>query len=378
MGQSIQVSKIIEHIYIHVPFCVQKCGYCSFYSIKYSNELATSYIATTKKEIGWYNDSYSLKPKTLYFGGGTPNLLSVHQIQELIEQFDLQYCQEITLEANPGILTESYLHALKNTPVNRISLGTQSFVQQELEWLKRIQSVSDNLQAIDFIRKDGYDNLSLDLIYGIPTQTKESLYYSLQQLIRMEPEHISAYCLTLDDEVPLASLRSMLPDDDNLADTYELIQRVLTSAGYIQYEISNFAKEEHFSLHNQCYWKDSNYLGIGPAASGYISPFRYDNPRNLTQYTEMVYNALIENNHYLISQKDHEKEYIMMAMRNITGVTFSHYKEVFNYDFRERFHTVIEKLLRWEMISIDKEHLWINPQHFFVSNAIISEFWELL
>ena len=370
MEEIFQTDPLIEHIYIHVPFCLKKCSYCSFYSEIFSEEIKKEYLTNLAKEIKAYKDHFKIQPRTIYFGGGTPSLLQPKEIESILQRFNTSNLIEATLEINPVSVTREFAYKLKQTRINRISLGAQSFVDEELKLLGRLHNSKQIIKAYDHLRTAGFNNISLDLIYGLPRQKKPDLSYSLEKFIALDPEHISTYCLSLDEDVPLFSQRALIPDDETVSEFYYLIRKKLISAGFEQYEISNFAKKGFESKHNLCYWNDKFYLGLGPAAAGYIDLFRYTNPTSIKKYLQTDFFQ----NWKKISNEDHEKEFIFLTLRKTKGMNLLLFKEKFGADFTEKYSKVLEKFFTEKLLEISDSYIQLTPESYFVSNEIFSEF----
>ncbi len=286
-------------LYVHIPFCRRRCGYCDFNTYAGQNERIPYYVQAICREIQGVADAADkrLPVHTLYFGGGTPSLLSAEQVDAVLcsarAGFDLLPEAEITLEANPGTVTLEGLRALRKTGVNRLSLGMQSAQPDELSTLDRQHAPADVMQAVAWARQADFDNLSLDLIYGIPRQTLESWQLSLHAALDLNPEHLSLYSLTVEQGTPLerwvAGGLIPEPDDDLAADQYEWAMQRLDSAGFEQYEISNWARKTEpgtslASRHNLQYWLGEPYLGFGAGAHGYANGYRTANCLRISDY----------------------------------------------------------------------------------------------
>ncbi|MDO9576575.1 MAG: radical SAM family heme chaperone HemW [Candidatus Cloacimonadales bacterium] len=379
----------LEHIYIHVPFCLRKCGYCSFYSDVFDEAKKQKYLHFLQEEIELWQQSYILKPKTLYFGGGTPSLLSAEEIDSIINRFDSSQIEEITLEVNPVTITEKYTEEISKTKINRISLGVQSFKDDELKLLGRLHDAHQAENAYRILRRNGFENISFDLIFGLPNQKKEDLLFTLGKFIDLQPEHISTYCLSLEENVPLYPLKSQIPADEIVSDFYSLIRKKLLEAGYRQYEISNFAKPGFESKHNLCYWNDKSYLGLGPAAAGYLISchpersrrtkknnelIRYTNPANLKEYFQQIETKKISQNQEELSCEDHEKEFIFLALRKSEGMDLNKFRNTFQIDFPEKYKIVIEKFSKEKLLETEGDFVRLSSAAYFVSNEIFAEF----
>jgi len=299
-GHQADKIKTVLSVYIHVPFCVRRCLYCDFITYAGQQAWLPAYVEAAIKEVHLLGSSRAKTDEpaqTVYFGGGTPSLLSIGQVKALLtaveRSFLLAENAEITLEANPGTLTLDYLRELRATGVNRLSLGVQSFSDAELAQLGRIHTREEALQSILWAKQAGFENLSLDLIFGLPKQSLKAWEYNLQEAIKIHPEHLSLYNLIVEDGTPLAKQIANgeipAPDDDVAADMYELTMDFLTSAGYEQYEISSWATSPEFeSRHNKAYWQMTPYLGVGAAAAGFAENVRTLNTPSISEYVQRI------------------------------------------------------------------------------------------
>jgi oxygen-independent coproporphyrinogen-3 oxidase len=277
-------------LYIHFPFCRRRCSYCSFVSYLGRESDIPEYVNALKKEL--IPRASDQRVHSIYFGGGTPSLLSPEQIDDILHTIHsllaVDEASEVTLEANPGTVDEPYLADIIKLGINRLSLGVQSLNDGELALLGRIHTTSEARDAVQFARNAGFTNLSLDLIYGLPGQTLKSWHRTLGEVIDLNPEHISLYPLTLEDDSPMrmAIERGEVPpiDPDLTADQYELAQDTLAAHGYLHYEISNWAKEGYECRHNLVYWHNLPYLGVGVAAHSYVDGHRLANTTDLDSY----------------------------------------------------------------------------------------------
>ena len=299
-GHQADKIKTVLSVYIHVPFCVRRCLYCDFITYAGQQAWLPAYVEAAIKEVHLLGSSRAKTDEpaqTVYFGGGTPSLLSIGQVKALLtaveRSFLLAENAEITLEANPGTLTLDYLRELRAIGVNRLSLGVQSFSDAELAQLGRIHTREEALQSILWAKQAGFENLSLDLIFGLPKQSLKAWEYNLQEAIKIHPEHLSLYNLIVEDGTPLAKQIANgeipAPDDDVAADMYELTMDFLTSAGYEQYEISSWATSPEFeSRHNKAYWQMTPYLGVGAAAAGFAENVRTLNTPSIPEYVQRI------------------------------------------------------------------------------------------
>lgn len=362
-------------LYVHVPFCVSKCAYCDFYSLRYTCEGADAYAQKIVSEINRWGEALQSPADTLYFGGGTPSLLSAEQILAIIdtckERFSLKNA-EITLEANPAERLESLLDRVAQGGVNRLSLGLQSALEEELLALSRRHTAGDIAKAAAAAHAAGITNLSLDIMLGIPGQTKDSLKRTVEFALAQGPTHISAYMLTLEEGTPLYEKRNSvrLPDPDETAELYLYACELLRTAGFDRYEISNFAKDGQVSRHNSKYWTGENYLGLGPAAHSYWNGRRFYYERDLAQY--------------LKSPREMEdgsgggpEEMILLRLRLKSGLSLSQFSKCFMEEAPQaaidRMRKKITTYQKAGFAIFDGDTVSLTDRGAAVSNRIISE-----
>lgn len=281
------------------------------------------------------------------------------------------------MEINPLQITRDFLHGLVDTPANRLSIGLQSMDDDELSFLGRRHRSAQIHQKIKLCREHGFDNISLDLIYGLPGTGEERLQTNVTKYLALEPEHISAYLLTLEEDTPLGreleAGKLSLPDEDNLAAQYEVLRLELTAAGYDHYEISNFCRAGHASRHNLAYWKNEPYLGLGASASGWLPPWRYANPPDLEQYYQMIGKNELMPDAEECSNERVKKDHIMMGLRLLEGIDLRDYRCRFGSDLYEEKGTRIDKLRELNMLELEGDRLRLSAQALFVSNRVIGE-----
>ncbi|MDP8232252.1 MAG: radical SAM family heme chaperone HemW [Candidatus Zophobacter franzmannii] len=372
MGPGIQTNQIVSHLYIHVPFCASKCGYCSFYSIPYSKSEMEKYCSYVLRELELYKEKYQILPKTIYFGGGTPSLLSSSFINSIIKSFPKEALEEITLEVNPINITEEFIWSIQETDINRISMGVQSFNNETLKLLGRKHDVKQVRKALRRLRNSEYDNISIDLIYGIPNQSIDSLKNDLRQIAILNPQHVSTYCLSLSEGVPMKGLENQIPDDDVVNSMYYLISRYLNVRKYNHYEISNFSKPGFESKHNLGYWKLHNYVALGPSGSGFINNVHYTNPANLSEYYVQIDKGLITPDTEELSASLSESEYIIMNLRTDKGVILKDFAEKYGHEFDSVYSTQLNKVSKY--IRVESDRISLQRKYWFVSNSILNEF----
>ena len=364
-------------LYIHIPFCVRKCNYCDFCSVgSPSSELVDGYVNSLIKEIRSYREAERIAVSTVFFGGGTPSLLGIEQISlsmdSVREVFDLTCCTEITLKVNPGTASQEKLCAWRSMGINRLSIGLQSVHENELKKLGRIHSFEDFLTTFKNARNAGFDKLNVDLMYGIPYQTKESFKKTLDTVVSLSPEHISAYGLIVEEGTPFYNEGSSLEvvSSDEECDMYELCDKLLTSCGYRHYEISNYAKPGMECRHNLLYWRDMEYVGVGASAYSYFRGVRYGNSRDISAYVK----SPLSSREYTecIDKSGEAVEYAMMRLRLAEGISLKDYSERFGSDFLLGKEELVKRLACEGLAILDGNRLALTSKGMYVSNSIIS------
>ena len=367
-------------IYIHIPFCVRKCDYCDFYSVPGRDGRMDEYLHALEVHIAESAPQAELYTvNTIYFGGGTPTFFGAERLARLLQvvrkQFNVSKDCEITVECNPDSADQDTLLTLKKAGVNRLSMGVQSAQDKELEEIGRVHSFAQATRAFQRARDAGFDNISLDLIYGLPDQTMESWKESVEALLKLNPEHLSCYGLKLEQGTPLYERREQeqMADDDTQADMYLWMVERLKNAGYGQYEISNFARPGRQSRHNLKYWMGEEYIGFGPSAHSYFGQQRYSFVRDLDAYVKgVLYNGKILDESTRINRREMGKEYLMLRMRTIWGVEENEYRERFYLNFRpleERFREY--ESYGWAECTEGRWHF--TPSGFLLSNPLIGD-----
>ena len=313
-------------IYIHIPFCASRCIYCDFYSTTHQDK-ASSYVEALIREMEDRKAELSTPDtlRTIYIGGGTPSQLPVEALRRLVEglrrHFDLSQVEEFTIEVNPEDVTPEYAYALAQLPINRVSMGVQTFVEEELRILCRRHDAQRPLQAVEWLRKVGIENISIDLMYGLPSQTLASWQKSISQALSLHVPHLSAYCLSVEEDTRLHRLLSAgkinVVDEENTLVMAEMLREQLRHAGYEQYEISNYALPGYHSRHNSSYWQGIAYLGLGAGAHSYDGKvLRSFNAPDLSSYIA----GQRECEHETLSATDLYNEMIMLSLRTMWGV----------------------------------------------------------
>lgn len=363
---------------MHIPFCIQKCIYCDFYSVTDLNQ-KDKFIDTLIEEISLFSQSINEKPKidTIYFGGGTPSLLTPIQVEKILNQisvkFDILNEAEITIEANPGTVDLKFIKEYFELGINRVSLGIQSFDDDELKFLSRIHNSEEAINAYNEIRKAGFENVSIDLIFGIPGQTIEKWIKNLKFIKSLDPEHISAYNLIYEQNTKLETLRKkrvFKPSSEELEEKLFLqASFLLETYGYEHYEVSNFSKPGFRSRHNQKYWHHVPYFGFGPSSHSFYDGVRYWNYNNLAKYYELI-------NRKILPIKNKEKlndinllnEVIMLNLRS-DGLNIKQLKDEFNIDVMSIIDNKIDKYKN--LINVKNSYIKINKNQYFRLNEII-------
>lgn len=355
-------------IYIHIPFCKTKCPYCDFYSFKPDINQKDSYLEAVLSCLLKHKNEIKGEVDTIYFGGGTPSFFGGERIKRVIDCIRDNYTvgnAEITVECNPSSVDEALLGQLKKAGVNRISMGMQSAVDEERKSLGRLSDKAQVERSVELIKSYGIDNISLDLMLGIPYQTKESLKESLDFIIKQDVKHISAYMLKIEEGTPFSKMSLPLPDEDEVCELYLYCCEYLNEKGYSQYEISNFAKKGFESKHNLKYWHTEEYLGLGPSAHSFIGGERFYYPRD--------FSAFLKNPDPIPDGKGgDEEEYIMLSLRLSEGLTRKGFYERFKKELPEELFKKALPLEKSGLLKITKEGLHLTAKGFLLSNSIIS------
>lgn len=370
-------------IYIHIPFCDHKCIYCDFYSL-ITHDSIQIYLDALKKEIEYFARDFSSGRKftTIFLGGGTPSLLAPHQIEEIIYQlkrnFTVSEDAEITLETNPGTVDEKKLKDFLKAGINRISIGIQTFDDEELKFLTRIHNKQTAIETVWLAKEVGFKNISVDLIFNLPKQTKEKWLLNLQTAISLPINHLSAYSLILERGTILNKLvldkKVTLQDEDYDAELYELTIDFLTRNNFIQYEVSNFALNGFECRHNLAYWKHKDYLGFGTSAHSFVNGKRWWNYSSLKFYMEAVLkkgNAVIGEE--ILSKQQMKEEYIMLALRS-NGLNVNEFNQKFGLDWYKKKEHQIKTYLENELLISRNDKLVLTPKGYVVCDEIVTNF----
>ncbi len=368
-------------LYIHVPFCIRKCIYCDFISVPYNGAIAKEYADALCAELNFYNNSAG-ELKTIYIGGGTPSLMPEDFFEQLFSSikdvFAISPSAEITVEANPGTVSRTKIETLLSLGVNRISIGVQSFQDEELKTLGRVHTSQEAMKSINLVKDLGVGNISLDLMYGIPGQTKEAWHETLLRTLELFPSHISTYELTPEEETPLYSLLKagtlMLPDEGLVLEMYDSAIDLLTLKGYEHYEISNFARPGFRCLHNMNYWNRGEYIAIGTAAHSFLHGMRAKNAPDVRVYIERLKAGLSPAVETTKVTSDEElREFIFLGLRKREGIDLKD-----NRLRRTDFASLAENLIARGYIEIVNDRMKLTRKGLVLSNSVIVELFERL
>ncbi|KGJ50866.1 radical SAM family heme chaperone HemW [Paraclostridium dentum] len=371
-------------LYIHVPFCAQKCYYCDFNSYKINSNQKKEYLINIEREIKFYKGEFKDKCfDTVFFGGGTPSILTVDELKELVnninENFNIKKDAEITIECNPGTINREKLEAMKKMGINRLSIGLQATQNYHLKSIGRIHTYEEfeknYYDALDI----GFKNINIDLMYALPNQKTQEWKDTLDKIINLNPSHISAYSLILEEGTKLYDMYQNkefeLLDEDTDINMYNYTIDTLKRHGYNQYEISNYSKEDLECKHNIIYWKCDNYLGLGPGASGFIGDTRYSNIEDICEYNKCIMqNIRPVSEEIELTKKDKIEEFIFMGLRMNEGINIDVFKERFDTDFYDIYQEVMDKLIKRELVRFDGKNISLTQKGREISNSVFIEF----
>jgi oxygen-independent coproporphyrinogen-3 oxidase len=372
-------------IYIHIPFCKSRCSYCDFATGLYQRELAERYVQALLSEISLASNTHNWHGvDTIYFGGGTPSMLSPRQLDRILatlhDQFKIDSAAEITMEMNPGSVTPVNLREFRRLGINRASFGAQTFDDAELARLGRSHTSADTLNTFHDLRWSGFDNVSFDLIAGLPGQTLSGWQKNVEQALALAPEHLSFYLLEVHSGTPLAEhIRrgiQPVPDDDLAAAMYEWMLERASAAGYEHYEISNLCRPGFASRHNSKYWTGAAYYGYGCSAHSYDGRMRrWSNKRDVLAYVETIENQLspIVEEHEL-SDAEIRAEAVFLGMRLMSGVDTMHYRDTFGVDLREEHSEELRRFYEAGLVEFDGDLIKLTRAGALMSNEIFAAF----
>jgi oxygen-independent coproporphyrinogen III oxidase len=372
-------------IYIHIPFCRSKCGYCDFYSVTDTN-LRRGFIRALDKEIALYarQPGFQVEYDSIYLGGGTPSLLDPQEIADILDpvrnHFTILPDTEITLEANPGTLNAVKLRELKGMGINRISIGVQSFNDRDLKLLGRIHTGRQAADMLNLVRKTGFTEVSIDLIFAIPGQSISGWRASLEQVLSFQPEHISAYNLIVEEGTPFHEMhrdnRYPFCSPEQEADFFVLTEDILAEAGYLHYEISNYARaEDHLARHNFKYWQHTPYLAFGPSAHSFWSAKRWQNTRSVDDYLyKLEHDQLPVAAQEQLTSGQILNEFILLTLRTYKGLDLQAYKSTFNEDFLDRYNRPVNALVANNLAIVNRGYFKLTARGMLLCDEIIPQF----
>ena len=372
-------------LYIHIPYCIHKCGYCDFNSHPIKQDEMNHYIDALVAEMKHYAKTYSNTNiiRTIFLGGGTPTTLTVYQLErilkECVSEFTVASDAEITIEANPATIDIEQLKSIRQTGYNRISIGVQSFDKAELKLLDRAHGPEEVHSTVDCARKAGFDNLSLDLMFAIPNQSLSSWESNLDKALEKNPEHLSTYNLTIEQGTAFSKLQSngklIMPDDDHQLELYKRTIERLTKKGFHHYEISNFARRGKECKHNITYWENKNTLGLGAGASSYMNGTRFKNINLPAHYIRQVKEKKIAVEHSeTLELRQAMGETIMLGLRLLQGISIHQFEKRFQISFINLFRNIISSLKEKELVIIEKDYLRLSQKGLFWADSVILEF----
>ena len=366
-------------LYVHIPFCIRKCQYCDFLSGPSDQETQNHYVDALCREIRSVSQKESYEVISVFVGGGTPSVLSGKQLcrimDEIRQAFDLSEDAEITMEANPGTVSLEQLKLCRKAGINRISLGLQSTVQQELEILGRIHTYKEFLQSYHWAREAGFSNINVDLMFAIPGQTCESWKHNLETVAELSLEHISAYSLIIEEGTPFASKKLILPNEDEEYQMYEDTAEILRKYGFHQYEISNYARDSFECRHNKGYWQRTEYLGIGLGAASLFQGRRFDNTCDMAKYLsdstdpEKIREDVVE-----LTENNKIEEFMFLGLRMTEGISERQFERNFGCGIEDIYGSVLAKYKEMDLLEHAGEFWRFTRKGIHVSNPVLADF----
>ena len=371
-------------LYLHIPFCIQKCGYCDFLSAPAGREEREAYVQALEKEIRSYGDfAGGYRVSTVFVGGGTPSCLEASQTERIFEvvkdTFGIERMPEISMEMNPGTVTKEKLQAYKNCGINRLSIGLQSVRDSNLRLLGRIHTYEEFLESFRLAREAGFQNINVDLISSLPGQTEESWREELKTIAELSPEHISVYQLILEEGTTFyekyAAHPELLPDEETSRAIYQATEEVLGQYGFHQYEISNYAKEGRECRHNLKYWERDDYLGLGLGAASMVRNIRMNNTGDMKTYLEKCGEPkTMRTDVQFLEEPRQIEEFMFLGLRKTRGISKKEFRRVFGRDIELVYEKALKKLFSSGMLLEKKDRLYLSKEGVLLSNAVLSEF----
>lgn len=371
--------RIPLELYVHIPFCVRKCQYCDFLSGPSDEETKDRYIEALLKEIRAAEHTEDYEIVSVFIGGGTPSALKAEAIASIMRTLQEQFffCEdaEVTIEANPGTVDLEKLTIYRNVGINRLSLGLQSTDAEELKLLGRIHSYEEFLKSYEWARKAGFSNINIDLMFAIPGQTGEAWRQHLYQVAELNPEHISAYSLIIEEGTPFAEQNLDLPDEDTEYQMYEDTAEILERYGYRQYEISNYAKQGYMCRHNAGYWQRREYLGFGLGASSLYRGMRFSNTRRMQEYLKESRNPdQIRKDVTVLSRNEQIEEFMFLGLRMTEGISEKKFEENFDVRLMDVYGDILQKYEETGFMEHIETKWRLTRKGIHVSNHILADF----
>ena len=381
LGLAVITQHQIPSLYIHIPFCISKCIYCDFNSIVIKSQMVDEYLTAIEQELQSATEKHSFR--TVFIGGGTPTVLNETQLDRLLNMIakhvDVHNLKEYTIEVNPGTLSDEKAIIMKNNHVDRMSIGIQSFNDRYLKLLGRIHSANEAKDIVFNLREKGFKNISIDLIYGYPAQTINEWKKDLRECCKLDPEHISAYCLTYEQGTPIVEMTDSgtlqkLSEEEELK-MYEFTNDFLCGNDYNHYEISNFAKRGKECLHNTVYWENREYIGIGAGAFSYVNGERYCNIKSVKEYisSSRSKKRLVCFSEKL-PQKQRASEILIMALRMTSGISKKEFTQRSGFDLNELFEKQLNNLTQAGLINFNDERVKLTRKGLSVADSVMMEF----
>lgn len=365
--------------YVHIPFCTQICYYCDFSKVFIKNQPVDAYLQALIREF----ESYDIKKlRTLYIGGGTPTSITAEQLEYLLtnltKHLDLSVLEEFTIEANPGDLTEDKIEVLKNSAVNRVSLGVQTFNDKHLKQIGRSHNEAQTYSTIENLKKAGFHNISIDLIYALPGQTMEDVKENVAKAIALDIPHLSLYSLILEHHTVFMNKmrrgKLQLPQEDLEAEMFEYIISELEKNGFEHYEISNFTKPGFESRHNLMYWDNAEYYGVGAGASGYLNGVRYRNRGPIQHYLKAVSEGNARLSEETLTKEEMMEEELFLGLRKKSGVSIARFEEKFGVSFEERYGQIVRELCNQGLLVPDDNVVRMTKKGLFLGDTVAERF----
>ena len=376
---TVRNTKAPLELYVHIPFCIRKCQYCDFLSGPSDQRTRDNYVDALCREIRSISQKESYEVVSVFIGGGTPSVLSGEQLcrimDEIRQAFDLSEDAEITMEANPGTVSLEQMKLCRKASINRISLGLQSTVQQELDMLGRIHTYEEFLQSYQWAREAGFDNINVDLMFAIPGQTCESWKHNLETVAELSPEHISAYSLIIEEGTPFARKKLILPTEDEEYQMYEDTAEILRKYGFHQYEISNYARDGFECRHNKGYWQRTEYLGVGLGAASLFRGQRFSDTSDMKVYlSDSTDPEKIREDVTTLSGSNEMEEFMFLGLRMTEGISERQFERNFGCRIEDIYGSVLVKYKEMDLLEHAGEFWRFTRKGIHVSNPVLADF----